>query len=375
MKIAIDLTSLCRPITGTERVAIEMTKAIIHHSQHQYILIFRQQVHSDFSENNPETTRILSPFKSQFLTEQLWLPYLINKIKPDLTFFPFFPPGWFFKMPFTILIHDANMWLNLGTLSLKTKAYTKPLIERALRKANKILVTSPFYINDLIRLTSANISRIEQVGIGISHHFAHSNYSFIKTYIRDNLTLEIKSRYCLAVGTIEPRKNYLGLVKAVHLIRNWFEKNDVKLVIVGRFGWGAHDVQKAINSYGLHKIVKIVGHIQDDVLANFYTHADSFLFTSFYEGYGLPVIEAMSCGCPVLCSNIEPLNIIAKDAAYFVDPKNSVAIANGIIKISEDELLRKKLIKNGYQIANQHSWESVGERFVEAVKRIHTTTI
>jgi hypothetical protein len=167
MKVAIDLTGLCRVMTGTERYSLEMARHLLTRERGiQFSLLFRKSVPSEFRSDEEHVHVYLSPFRSQLLTEQLWIPFVLHRLQPDLVHFPFFPPSPFLVNPFVINVYDANLWLHPETLSLKTRFYTKPLIERALLHAKRVFIIADFYKHDVIAMGRVRPDRVVNVGKG-----------------------------------------------------------------------------------------------------------------------------------------------------------------------------------------------------------------
>ena len=362
--IAIDLTSLCRPITGTERVALELTKELVKNEEIHFYLFFRKGVHADFLVPRGNVTTIVSPFQSQLLTEQIWMPYIVVRTKPQLTHFPFFPPGLFFRHPFVITVHDANLWLNSKLLSWKTRLYTKPLVELALRNAELIFLTNDQFLDDFIRCSGVDRHRISVTGIGISSMFGARSDSEKIGDVRKKYRLN--PDFLLSVGTIEPRKNYENLIRAVGSLREWFIRSGWQLVLVGRPAWGYDSVVAEIDKLQLHDQILLVGHVPDEDLIALYSMANSFVLTSQYEGFGLPVFEAMASGLPVVCSKIPPFTALLNDAVVFIDPLDVQSIARGILMIAENHHLRSSLIAHGLEVSRRNSWPAVAQNVIRS---------
>ncbi len=359
MKIALDLTSLCRPLTGTERVAIGLSRELVRHDDIHFFLLFRKRVHEEFAAERQNVTRFVSPFRSQFLTEQVWLPYKINALAPDFAHYPFFPPGLFSRHPFVITIHDANLWIHKPYLSLKTKLYTKPLLHLALGRARHIFLSSGHFMDDLAKNTNVRPENITVTGMGITNEFFNKVDAAFTEAIRRKYRLDFS--FILMVGTIEPRKNHLNMLQVIQQNRDWFRTSGRKLVVIGRRGWAYAEFKEAVERLQVQDLIVMPGHVSDHELAAFYHLAECLIFPSFYEGYGLPVLEAFACGLPVVCAAIQPLQDIARNAAFFVDPGDVRSIANGMLAVYEHEHEKQAHIRQGREIAARHSWQAAAE--------------
>lgn len=167
--------------------------------------------------------------------------------------------------------------------------------------------------------------------------------------------LRIEGDYLLCVGTREPRKNLDKVVMAFsEIARNYPSLN---LVIAGKYGWGNDSSKFKVQCSKLESRVKILGYVEKEDLPALYSGAQAFIYPSLYEGFGLPILEAMACGCPVVTSNLGSMKEIAGEAAILVDPVSISGIANGIAKIVGDSKTRNRLINEGQRRNLEFSWE------------------
>jgi glycosyltransferase involved in cell wall biosynthesis len=175
----------------------------------------------------------------------------------------------------------------------------------------------------------------------------------------------IKKDYILFVGTLQPRKNIARLIEAFSKI-----KTDIELVIVGKKGWLYEEILAAPKKYGVENKVKFLDSVSNEELPYFYQNAVSFVLPSLYEGFGLPVLEAMKYGCPVVISNISSLPEVGGDAVLYVDPQSVDDIKNKLELIINDEKLRKELIEKGYKQVKKFSWEKTARETLRVLENI-----
>ena len=175
----------------------------------------------------------------------------------------------------------------------------------------------------------------------------------------------LPTRYLLFVGTLEPRKNLTALLHAYAMLRAEWHDEDLKLVVAGRTGWLYQDIFATVKSLGLEEEVIFTGFVDDEDLPHLYWGAQLFVFPSLYEGFGLPILEAMASGVPVVTSNTASMPEVAGDAAMLVDPHDSKAIAEGMGKVLYQGRLRDVLIEKGLARARHFTWESVARRTLE----------
>ena len=169
--------------------------------------------------------------------------------------------------------------------------------------------------------------------------------------------------YILFVGTLEPRKNLQLLVKALPLLGP-----DIPLLFTGWSGWGDRAWWEEVKRMGLQNRVILTGYIDEDTLACLYGGASAFVYPSIYEGFGLPVLEAMACGCPVLCTNCASLPEVAGDAAVLIDPYDPEALAHSLERVIHDSALRDRLVDAGTERAKLFSWKKTASETLEVFK-------
>ena len=175
----------------------------------------------------------------------------------------------------------------------------------------------------------------------------------------------IEDKYVLFVGTLQPRKNIVRLVEALSML-----KSDIKLVIVGKKGWMYEEILESPKKFKIEDKVKFLDFVPDEDLPAFYKNALCFVLPSLYEGFGLPVLEAMKYGCPVITSNVSSLPEAGGDAALYVDPLSVEDIIEKLELLIKDEDLRKKLIKKGYEQAKKFNWEKTARETLKVLESI-----
>ncbi len=166
----------------------------------------------------------------------------------------------------------------------------------------------------------------------------------------------LEKPYFLFVSTLEPRKNILTLIKAYEYLKHNY-KIPHQLILIGKKGWDYQDILDQIESSQCKGDIKHLDYVSDELVAIFYSQAEAFIYPSFYEGFGLPVLEAMTLGSPVITSNTSSLPEVAGDAALYIDPNNYYELAEMMLKVVDNSTLRKEMINKGKTQANKFSWE------------------
>ncbi len=170
----------------------------------------------------------------------------------------------------------------------------------------------------------------------------------------------------LFVGTLQPRKNVVRLIEA-------FAKQDNKnidLVIVGKKGWNYEEILQTPNRLGINDRVHFLHNVSNEDLPAFYKHAECFVLPSLYEGFGLPVLEAMKYGCPVITSDVSSLPEAGGDAALYCDPEDTESICSKMTELLKDKKLQEKLVKKGYEHVKKFSWEKSAKDVLSVLKQI-----
>lgn len=363
MRIGIDATSLCRKITGIEYYTLNLVKNILKiDNKNDYIIFFRKEIHPELKQFEKKAKFLVSPINNQIFCEQVWLPYIVRGEKVELMHFPAFPPGVLTSKKYIITIFDATVWKYPKTLSWKGKLYMKPLITLATKRASKILTISENSKKDIIKFTKVPSYQVENTGIAISKIFNPLGNKILLEKIKKKYNLPTK--FILSVCSIEPRKNLLNLLKAYKLLLDINPKIQHKLVLAGRKAWGKNLISNKIIELNLKNNVIMTGYVPEQDLVCIYSLAEIFVFPSIYEGFGLPPLEAMACGTPVVSSNTSSLPEVIGNAGLMIDPYNIQEIAMTIKTLIQDPKLREQLIKLGIERAKLFSWEDVAKKVI-----------
>jgi len=190
--------------------------------------------------------------------------------------------------------------------------------------------------------------------------------------LKSELAYDFSQPYLLFVSTLEPRKNVEGLISAFNQLKQQTQIPH-QLVLIGQRGWKYQAILSAIANSPVAAQIHSLQYLSDQALALFYKHAEVFIYPSFYEGFGLPVLEAMTLGAPVITSNCSSLPEVSGEAAILIDPHDSTAIAAAIWQVIRDDSLRQAMIQKGKARAQQFSWEKTAKATLEAYRSILAT--
>ena len=295
------------------------------------------------------------------LREQVILPYYCKKLKPDLVHYPSFNSSLYSPIPFVVTIHDLIYYLYPDACPNKLGyLYAKTMLKYVARKSKLVIAVSFSSKKDIVKYLKIPEEKVCVIYHGISkkYHPIKNPENFLKKY---NLPVN----YILYIGNHEPRKNIIGLIKAYSISKF---KNDYFLVIGGKKDPRRKKTYEVVKELSLEDKVIFTDYIVEEDLPAIYSAAKLFVFPSFYEGFGLPPLEAMACGTPVICSNATSLPESVGDAAITVEPGDNNGLAKAIDKVLSIQVLREELIRKGIERAKKFSWENTAKRTIEVYK-------
>lgn len=239
----------------------------------------------------------------------------------------------------------------------------------AAMRADMVIAISENTKHDILEILNIPEERIRVIYLGVSSCFRPS---VEETKVKETLSkYGIDSQYLLFVGAIEPRKNIAGLVRAYHSLGQEL-KDNFKLLIVGASGWLNEQIYSLVSELGLQENVKFLGFVPDEDLVFFYNGAAAFVYPSFYEGFGIPVVEAMACGTPVITSDVSSLPEVVGEAGIMVDPQDIEAISDAITSVLTNASLREGMKQKSLDRAKAFSWEQSARQTLAVYKDVMT---
>ncbi|MFA7383436.1 MAG: glycosyltransferase family 1 protein [Desulfurivibrionaceae bacterium] len=269
----------------------------------------------------------------------------------------FFPSNTGGRLPVVHTVYDLSLRRHAHTHPRERVCFYEFFIKRRLAQAAHILTISNFVreeIMDEFHLPPGMVSAV---------HLAPDPHFFPRSAADQEETrrrLALPAAYFLFVGTLEPRKNLGLLIEALAICRH-----DLPVVLAGWSGWGEKDWLEKLRRLGLERRVILAGHVGEEDLARLYSGAVAMVYPSLYEGFGLPILEAMACGCPVVCSNSSCLPETAGDAALLVDPREPEELAAVLDKLVENDMLQQEMSERGYKRAAMFTWEQTARQTLD----------
>ena len=291
---------------------------------------------------------------------QLRLPRDLAALQPDVCHFTNSIAPLHAPCPIVITLHDMSLFVHARLHPLKSQLVVRPLIPAMARRAAAIITVSHHAKRDIV----AGL-HIPPEKVSVIYEAAAPQYHVITDAAeldRVRRRYELTQPFILYVGTIEPRKNLTRLVTAFAQARR--HCSDLELILVGQLGWKYTPLLKAIEDLDLGHAVRRLGYVPNGDLPALYHLARALAFPSLYEGFGLPVVEAMACGTPVLTSNGSSLAEIAEGASWLIDPLDVEAIADGLLRLVVDDDVHARLRSAGLARAAKFSWECAARETV-----------
>jgi glycosyltransferase involved in cell wall biosynthesis len=346
MRIGFDTTPLSSIHSGIGTYTANMLNHLQHQPDAEVIQLSHRHPHGRY-----------------YLNKTLWmqavLPLQINWLNLDICHFTNNVAPVRLTCPMVMTIHDMTVWLHPEYHFHKRLISMRPLIPLASHQAGAIITVSHSVKGDIVNI------------LGIPAHKVHVIYEApsadFRPLPRDESLEGVRTAYCLPerfilfVGTLEPRKNLVRLLQALaQLHHNEFVPHH--LVIVGAEGWKTRQIYQTIEELQLSNVVHMLGYVPQSDLIAMYNLADVLSFPSLYEGFGLPVVEAMACGTPVLTSRRGALEEVAGIAAEYVDPMDVESIARGLYRVLANPERQAELRTLGFETVRRFSWQIAAQQ-------------
>ena len=372
-RFAIDVTACWRPQrVGMLTVAVELSRALVEGSSgDRFILLCSRDRPASLRELDCEA--VLAPYRHELVMKARWLPVVEPQLETDAILYPYWPSPPFRHAgapPAAIFVHDLAFRIRPQEVPWQQRMYFRAVLPRALRQAAAVIVPSESTRRDLLQLYKVS---------GLEHKVEVIPEGVPQAVAAGPLPDGVEPGFILAVGTVEPRKNYPRLLAAYRQLRGHrgalpFIINGrpgvPQLVIAGRAGWAYGDTLQRIAA---EPGVRYLGHVDEPTLAALYESASVLAFPSLYEGFGLPLLEAMTRGVPAVVGATGALPELAVGSAITVNAEDAGAIAGGLERLLADEGLRKKLAAEGIRRARSYTWANAAERTLDVLRRIGTT--
>jgi alpha-1,3-rhamnosyl/mannosyltransferase len=300
---------------------------------------------------------------AQWLAYERYLAHVAGRKRIDVVHESFYTPARINRAAVQVFtLHDLSLVRFPRTHSADRRLFFDRFFPSRLAEADHIIVPSVSVKHELLDYARFDEDCVSVIAEGVDACFVPCSPECVGSVLARH---GIPSEYFLFVGTLEPRKNLSVLLQAMAR-----DASGLPLVIAGWSGWGDPAFQSELAGLGLGGRVVFPGYLDDEELAALYSGAVAFLYPSLYEGFGLPVVEAMACGCPVVCSNVASIPEVAGNAALYADPREPEEWAAAMDSLRNDGALRSHFVLAGQTRAGLFSWDTAAEETLNLFRRL-----
>jgi len=370
MRIAIDAHTVGTKLGGNESYAVNLIESLAQiDSINQYtIYVTTNEARERFSNRWPNFKVRSTLPHTPLIRIPLTLSAELRKNPVDVLHVQFTAPP-FCPCPVVVSIHDLSFEHLPQTFNRRSRTQLRLTVRHSARRATRILSLSQHTRRDIIETYGIKPQRVTAIPLAAPDHFGPITDNRELQRVRHNYGID--GDYILSVGSIQPRKNLARLVRAFASLRGECSADKLpKLVLVGKCAWLYDETLRALDETNVKDAVVLTGYVPETDLPALYSGALCFVYPSYFEGFGLPPLEAMKCGAPVIVGNRTSLPEVVGDAALSVDPFDIDAIAAAIKKLVNDSTLRKELSVKGQRRAKEFSWRETARQTLVVYKEV-----
>jgi glycosyltransferase involved in cell wall biosynthesis len=358
MKVGLNISAASGTFTGVGNYAFQLARTVASIAPEDEWILFgaNSDIAPLLSRKNARPVAAQRTGLARILWEQTGLVLEARREKIDLLHGVDFSRPLAYRGRMVNTIHDLSPFADGHYIPSARRTYVKALMSSVARRSLVLITVSEFSRRQIIDRFSVEEDRV----FAIAHGVTQGNGA---------ACLKADPPFLLFVGILENRKNLVRLVEAFRLLR---ERRRIphRLVLAGKSGHGWEDIRAAIEKQGIGNSVDVPGYVSNEEIARLYRSAEVFVFPSVYEGFGLPVLEAMACGTPVACSNATSLPEVGGDAVVYFDPHSVEEMASAIERVIDSPSLRAELREKGLRQAAKFTWEECARKHVEVYRRV-----
>jgi len=360
MRVGIDVAILSNPATGIGYFTLYLVQALARVERDIEFVLLGAPPSLLSSIPQGQNFRVSTAARLPGIKRSVWqqtaLPWLAARTQVDLLHCPDFSRPFFSSVPIVNTIHDVSYLAPQPFFPFTKRMYKRALAHLALKHSDRITVNSEFTRMEVLRHYAIDPQRVTVI-----HHA-------FEPVLRKHRE-KPKHPFLLFVGTLERRKDVVTLVRAFNVVR---ERGRIshRLILVGQPGFGWSQIKAAIAGSCYRQDIEICGYLKREAVEALLQTADLFIFPSVYEGFGVPVLEAMASGTPVICSRAASLPEVAGDAAEFFEPSSVDDLAEAIERVLNSPERKAELHQKGLERAKQFSWEECARRHIEVYRKV-----
>lgn len=368
MRIAVNAIFLKDQPEGYGNFVAEIFRRIVaNHPDVEFIFVFDRPFDRKFIYGRNVTGIVVGPAARHPLSFRYWydikVPLALRKYHVDLWVQPYGFCSLFTRIPQLLVVHDLSFIHFPQFIGTMNRWYYKLFTKKFIRKAKRIVTVSEYSRQDIIKQYGTDPGKI-----GVVYSAAKEIFEPVSWFTREDIK-EARAdgkEYFLFTGGVHPRKNLMNLLKAFSLFKKW-QKSNMKLLVAGRLAWQYEDLLEKLKTYKYRNDVVLLGYVSDEELASITASAYAMVYPSWFEGFGVPILEAMRCGVPVITSETSAMPETGGEAALYADPASPDSIAKHMLELYKNEDKRARLAEAGFTQAARFSWDSCAGFFWENI--------
>lgn len=355
---------------GIGTYTTNLLKNIFEIDKHnEYILLYKMKEPPMLYVNYPNIEEVCIPTGPKLYWDQIAVPIKAREKHLDLIFNPKLSVPIFSSCKKVFMMAGGDWFVFPHNYTWPDRIYHNIFASLYCKRANGIISISESATDDIVRHVNVNLNKIKTIYLGVGNHFRQIDDKAKLDGIKQKY--DLPNDFMLFVGQIYPMKNFSGIIKAFSILT---KKLPFKLIVVGKPALKYKKEIDLIPRLNLENDVSLIGWIPDEDLPALYNLSTFLVFPSLYEGFGIPIIEAMRCGCPVLTSNRGAPSEVAGDAALLVDPTDIDSIVNGMYELIVNKELRENLIKKGFVRSRKFTWDSCAKKTIALFESLNNRT-
>jgi len=373
MRIGIDATALPPQPGGAANYIIQLIRSLASLETDSHFTVFAYQSGYNLIDvpASPQLDWVLSPDKSpahRLLWEQVTFPRLVRQSRVGLLHSPHYTRPLSLSCASVVTFHDMTFFLYPHLHARFKRIFFPTAIRLSARLADALIAVSENTKKDAVRLLGVSGDKITAISHGVGEEFHPITDARLLEDIR--LKYGLPQDFILNVGVVEPRKNLTLLLKSYQRLHS--QGISLPLVVVGGLGWMYEDVFRLVESLEIKEQVHFTGYVPNHDLPIIYNLAKVFVYPSIYEGFGLPPLEAMACGIPVITTAVSSMPEHVGDAGILVPPQDEKALTNALQKLINDSNLQEELSSRGPERASQFTWKRTAQETIKVYQSVLT---
>jgi len=365
MRFAVDAHAIGRHLTGNEVYVRSLLSAFADLDKKSEYLAYVSGAEGEAGIPSRFETRQISA--NPFVRLGFDLPRRLRIDRPSLLHVQYTAP-LYCPVPTVVTVHDVSFLERPEYFTTGRAMQLRITVARSVKRAARVLTVSEFARESIVRAYNLPPDKIVVTPYAASPSFRAINRTGAAQKVRDRFHLN--RPYVLTVGDLQPRKNHIGLIRAFAKLMKDQPQLPHDLVLAGKDTWFAGRIREAARESGLGGRIHFTGFVSDDDLLQLYNACDCFAFPSFYEGFGIPVLEAMACGRAVVCSNASAIPEVADSAAILFDPENTEQMVRALADVLKDSELCARMERLGLKHASHFSWRKTAEMTLKVYREV-----